>query len=143
MVQGKFWTRVLHSDGAFAEDLRLEFEAPLSMNGRSVIMQASRKIPGAISELLQKNSKTAALHRDISHAPGESEFDRPGGEGARSGAAEVLFEYSPLWKYVVGFDVDRGFRMVGWRWAPRRQARSSALRRLEPGFHWGALLVEV
>lgn len=50
---------VLHSDGAFAEDLRLEFEAPLSMNGRSVIMQASRKIPGAISELLERNQQTA------------------------------------------------------------------------------------
>jgi len=36
---------VLHTDGAFADDLRLEFDAPLEMNGRSVIMQASRKIP--------------------------------------------------------------------------------------------------
>jgi 3-oxoacyl-[acyl-carrier-protein] synthase III len=49
---------VLHTDGAFAEDLRLEFEAPLTMNGRSVIMQASRKIPGAISEVLQKHSNS-------------------------------------------------------------------------------------
>lgn len=30
---------VLHSDGAFAEDLRLEFNEPIYMNGRSVIMQ--------------------------------------------------------------------------------------------------------
>ncbi|MBI1790595.1 MAG: ketoacyl-ACP synthase III, partial [Acidobacteria bacterium] len=32
----------IFSDGAFAEDLRLEFEQPLVMNGRSVILQASR-----------------------------------------------------------------------------------------------------
>jgi 3-oxoacyl-[acyl-carrier-protein] synthase-3 len=65
---------VLHSDGAFAEDLRLEFEAPLAMNGRSVIMQASRKIPGAIAELLERNHRRVR-GQDLSDAPGQSEFD--------------------------------------------------------------------
>ncbi|MDZ4800267.1 MAG: ketoacyl-ACP synthase III [Bryobacteraceae bacterium] len=47
---------VLCSDGAFAEDLRLEFGESVTMNGRSVIMQASRKIPRAISEVLERNA---------------------------------------------------------------------------------------
>jgi 3-oxoacyl-[acyl-carrier-protein] synthase-3 len=50
---------VLHTDGSFTEDLRWGFEGTIVMNGRSVIMQAARKIPGAIGELLQRNGKSA------------------------------------------------------------------------------------
>jgi 3-oxoacyl-[acyl-carrier-protein] synthase-3 len=44
----------IYSDGAFSEELCLPFDAPLHMNGRAVIMQASRKIPRAIEEVLQR-----------------------------------------------------------------------------------------
>jgi 3-oxoacyl-[acyl-carrier-protein] synthase III len=44
----------LHSDGAFAGDLKLEWDTGLAMSGRTVILQASRKIPGAIKEVLEK-----------------------------------------------------------------------------------------
>jgi 3-oxoacyl-[acyl-carrier-protein] synthase-3 len=44
----------IHSDGSFAEDLHLEFAGPLTMNGRSVILQASRKIPRVIREVLDR-----------------------------------------------------------------------------------------
>jgi 3-oxoacyl-[acyl-carrier-protein] synthase-3 len=43
---------VLHSDGSFAGDLKLELNAPLHMNGHVIILQASRKIPDAIAECL-------------------------------------------------------------------------------------------
>jgi len=46
---------VLHTDGEFAGALSLPFDAPLKMDGRTVILQASRKIPGAINELLERN----------------------------------------------------------------------------------------
>jgi len=46
---------VLHSDGTWAKDLRLEFSGPVQMNGRVVIMQASRKIPTVIGEVLARN----------------------------------------------------------------------------------------
>lgn len=45
---------VLHSDGCFAGDLRLGLDGPLQMNGQVVILQSSRKIPGAIREVLEK-----------------------------------------------------------------------------------------
>ena len=45
----------LASDGAYAQDLCLEPGKPLHMDGRSVIMQASRKIPAAIRAVLQRN----------------------------------------------------------------------------------------
>src|SRR5260370_39865949 len=50
----------LYTDGAFSEDLKLALNEPLEMNGRTVILQASRKIPRAIGDLLQKNGRAAA-----------------------------------------------------------------------------------
>jgi 3-oxoacyl-[acyl-carrier-protein] synthase-3 len=49
---------LLGTDGNFSEDLTLECDKPIKMNGRSVILQASRKIPGAIRSLLEKYSIT-------------------------------------------------------------------------------------
>jgi 3-oxoacyl-[acyl-carrier-protein] synthase-3 len=46
---------VLATDGDFAEALRLDFDAPLYMDGRSIILQASRKLPRAIAEVLERN----------------------------------------------------------------------------------------
>ncbi|HEY3839010.1 MAG TPA: ketoacyl-ACP synthase III [Bryobacteraceae bacterium] len=46
---------VLCSDGDFAEILRLDVDAPLHMDGRTVIMQVARKLPRAIRELLDRN----------------------------------------------------------------------------------------
>jgi 3-oxoacyl-[acyl-carrier-protein] synthase-3 len=46
---------LLASDGDFAGALRLDVDAPLYMDGRTIILQASRKIPRAITELLERN----------------------------------------------------------------------------------------
>jgi 3-oxoacyl-[acyl-carrier-protein] synthase-3 len=43
------------SDGAFADDLSLAFGDALRMNGRSVIMQANRKLTSTLQELLKRN----------------------------------------------------------------------------------------
>jgi len=53
----------LYSDGSFAEDLKLELERPLEMNGRTVILQASRKIPRAVVELLERGLPYREIHR--------------------------------------------------------------------------------
>ncbi len=45
----------LRSDSTLASELRLDFAAPLSMNGRAVILQANRKLQGVILELLSGN----------------------------------------------------------------------------------------
>lgn len=52
----------LHSDGQFREDLAWDGSSALRMNGLSVIMQAARKIPGAISEVLARQNVAA---RDV------------------------------------------------------------------------------
>ena len=68
---------VLHSDGAFAADLQLEPAGRLEMNGRSVIMQASRKIPGCIAEVLGRNGvKAAQVEAFLMHQANQNLIDR-------------------------------------------------------------------
>lgn len=50
---------ILCSDGDFAGILRLDADAPLYMDGRSVIMQVARKLPRAIQQLLDRNGRNA------------------------------------------------------------------------------------
>ena len=132
---------VLHSDGAFAEDLRLEFEAPLSMNGRSVIMQASRKIPGAISELLQKNSKAAAsIEIFLMHQANQNLIDRV----ARALEVEPQKFYSNIRRY--GNTSSASMLIAACEWWGDNTPHAGALvcfAAFGAGFHWGALLVEV
>ena len=51
---------VLATDGDFAEALRLDFDAPLYMDGRTIILQAARKLPRAITEVLERNAMRPA-----------------------------------------------------------------------------------
>lgn len=46
---------VLHSDGSAADLIQLPLNGAFAMDGMGVILHASRKIPGAISELLARN----------------------------------------------------------------------------------------
>jgi len=50
---------VLHSDGKYRVDLACEMPGPLRMNGLSVILQASRKIPSSIEEVLSRQNISA------------------------------------------------------------------------------------
>ena len=59
---------VLHSDGTYADDLRLPFSGPIHMDGRTVILQAARRMPGAIAEILARHSVDAAtVHTFLLH----------------------------------------------------------------------------
>jgi 3-oxoacyl-[acyl-carrier-protein] synthase-3 len=50
----------LHTDGQFLGDLSYDWTSPLKMNGLTVILQASRKLPTVISEVLQAQGIGAA-----------------------------------------------------------------------------------
>jgi 3-oxoacyl-[acyl-carrier-protein] synthase-3 len=50
---------VLHSDGKYRVDLACEMPGPLRMNGLTVILQASRKIPSSIEEVLSRQNISA------------------------------------------------------------------------------------
>lgn len=49
---------VLHSDGNFRDALAFDWNSPLRMNGLSVILQATRKLPSAIEEVLGRSGMT-------------------------------------------------------------------------------------
>lgn len=51
---------VLHSDGQFRDVLAFDWTSPLRMNGLSVILQAARKLPSAIEEVLARQNVAAA-----------------------------------------------------------------------------------
>src|SRR5271165_258129 len=87
---------VLHSDGAFAEDLRLGYTGPVAMNGRSVITQAWRKIPSAILELLTRNGKAAPeIEVFLMHQANQNLIDRV----ARSLEVPAGMFYSNIGRY--------------------------------------------
>jgi 3-oxoacyl-[acyl-carrier-protein] synthase-3 len=50
----KLLDAVLHSDGQYRGDLCYDGSAPLAMNGLTVILQASRKLPSVIQEVLAR-----------------------------------------------------------------------------------------
>ena len=45
---------VLHSDGKYRADLAYDGAGPLQMNGLTVILQAARKLPSSIEEVLAR-----------------------------------------------------------------------------------------
>jgi 3-oxoacyl-[acyl-carrier-protein] synthase III len=131
---------VLHSDGAFAEDLRLDFDAPLAMNGRSVILQASRKIPSAIGELLERNGKSAAAVKVfLMHQANQNLMDRV----AKALAVDPGLFYSNIRGY--GNTSSASMLIAAgewWRDPGPNKGDLICFAAFGAGFHWGALLAQ-
>jgi len=132
---------VLHSDGSFADDLRLEFGSPLAMNGRSVIMQASRKIPAAIHEVLEKNNrKPHDVEIFLMHQANQNLIDRV----ARAIQVEPPKFYSNIARYGNTSSASMLIAASEWWQNPGPCAgQLICFAAFGAGFHWGALLVEV
>ena len=131
---------VLHSDGAFAEDLRLDFDAPLAMNGRSVILQASRKIPSAIGELLERNGKSASeVNVFLMHQANQNLMDRV----AKALAVDPARFYSNIRRY--GNTSSASMLIAAaewWRNPGPNKGDLICFAAFGAGFHWGALLAQ-
>jgi len=132
---------VMHSDGAFAEDLRLPFDTPLEMNGRSVIMQASRKIPSAIGELLErKGMSAAAVKIFLMHQANQNLMDRV----ARALDVDAGRFYSNIRRYGNTSSASMLIAAAEWWQAPGpRPGDLICFAAFGAGFHWGALLAEL
>ncbi len=130
----------IHSDGTFAEDLRLEFDSPLSMNGRSVILQASRKIPAAIIELLERNRLAASsIEAFLMHQANQNLMDRV----ARALDVEAGRFYSNIRRYGNTSSASMLIAASEWWQDPGPSAGSLiCFAAFGAGFHWGALLAE-
>jgi 3-oxoacyl-[acyl-carrier-protein] synthase-3 len=130
----------LYSDGAYSDDLKLPFESPLEMNGRSVILQASRKIPRAIAALLEQHRRRAAdVAVFLMHQANQNLIARV------AQALEVAEDkfYSNIKNF--GNTSSASMLIAAAEWS-----RSNSLQPGETlcfaafgaGFHWGALLAE-
>ena len=130
----------MHSDGAFAEDLRLELNAPLQMNGRSVILQASRKIPAAITGLLERNGKPASTVKIfLMHQANQNLMDRV----ARALEVDFARFYSNIRRY--GNTSSASMLIAAAEWWSDPGPRTGDLicfAAFGAGFHWGALLAQ-
>lgn len=131
---------LIASDGAFAGDLRLEFGRPLEMNGRVVILQASRKIPRAIADLLARNQRAASeAGVFLMHQANLNLIVRV------AQALEVPAErfYANISRY--GNTSSASMLIAAAEWSREQGFRPGVpvvLAAFGAGFHWGAMLAE-
>jgi 3-oxoacyl-[acyl-carrier-protein] synthase-3 len=128
----------LHTDGSFSEDLKLEFAQPLEMNGRTVILQASRKIPRAIETLLDRNRWTAGeIDCFLMHQANQNLIVRI----AQALGVEAAKFYSNIHQY--GNTSSASMLIAASEWAGQGGFRAGVpvvFATFGAGFHWGALL---
>jgi 3-oxoacyl-[acyl-carrier-protein] synthase-3 len=128
----------LGSDGAFAADLRLPLTGPIEMNGRSVIMQASRKMPRAINEVLKRAGVPASdVAAFIMHQANQNLMDRV----AKAVGASTERFYTNIKRY--GNTSSASMLIAAAEWACQTTPSSGApvcFAAFGAGFHWGALL---
>jgi 3-oxoacyl-[acyl-carrier-protein] synthase-3 len=129
---------LLASDGTFAEDLKLEHGAPLQMNGRSVIMQASRKIPAGIRGVLDRNGVAPAdVQRFLMHQANQNLIDKV----AQTLGVESGRFYSNIRRYGNTSSASMLIAAAEWSREEGFQAgRAVVFAGFGAGFHWGAVL---
>jgi 3-oxoacyl-[acyl-carrier-protein] synthase-3 len=128
----------LQSDGSFAGDLSLLWDAPLRMNGPVVILQASRKIPAAIQEVcLRHGVAPASVESFVMHQANLNLIVRVA--GALSVPAERFF--SNIRRY--GNTSSASMLIAACEWQEAGGFRPGApvvFAGFGAGFHWGAVL---
>jgi 3-oxoacyl-[acyl-carrier-protein] synthase-3 len=125
---------VLHSDGAFSEDLQLGLNGPIHMNGRSVIMQAARKIPASVLEVLERNGKVAAdVDVFLMHQANQNLIDKV---AKTLGVASEKF-YTNIARY--GNTSSASMLIAAHEWW-QNEGSTICFAAFGAGFQWGALL---
>jgi 3-oxoacyl-[acyl-carrier-protein] synthase-3 len=130
----------IHTDGAFAEDLHLEHGKPLEMNGRSVILQASRKIPRSIADLLKKHGcDPGDVDVFLMHQANQNLISRV---AQALGVVDAKF-YSNIRRF--GNTSSASMLIAAAEWAQQfgfTRGKPVCFAGFGAGFNWGALLAE-
>ena len=132
---------VLKSDGSFTDSLRLGHTGPLRMSGLSVIMQASRKIPSSILEVLGRNGKGVCdIHTFLMHQANQNLIDLV----ARALDVPPEKFYSNIRRYGNTSSASMLIAAASW-WAEAEPTAGAnvCFAAFGAGFHWGAILAEV
>jgi 3-oxoacyl-[acyl-carrier-protein] synthase-3 len=128
---------VLASDGEFAEALRLCLDAPLHMDGRTIILHASRKMPRAILQLLERNRlQPAEVGVYILHQANLNLITRV---AHAVGAPESRF-FSNLARYGNTSSASMLIAAAEWRASQEELTQPVVFAAFGAGLNWGAVL---
>jgi 3-oxoacyl-[acyl-carrier-protein] synthase III len=129
---------LLASDGDLADSLRLDLDAPLYMDGRTIILQAARKIPRAIAELLERNRvPPAAVETFVVHQANLNLITRV----AQALAVPEDRFFCNIQRYGNTSSASMLIAAAEWRQShPSPPAGPLVFATFGAGLHWGALL---
>jgi 3-oxoacyl-[acyl-carrier-protein] synthase-3 len=126
---------VLHSDGSFANALQLPLAGALAMEGLTVIMQASRKIPSAVQEVLVRAGRTAAdLDHFLIHQANLNLIVRV--------ARALKVPEHRFFSNITSYGNTSSASMLIAAAEAELSGRLLCLASFGAGFHWGAMLAE-
>jgi 3-oxoacyl-[acyl-carrier-protein] synthase-3 len=138
--QARILDSVIATDGSYCDDLKLECDQPIAMNGRSVILQASRKIPAAIETVLAKGNVAAhQVGAFLMHQANQNLIDRV---AQALGVPSERF-YSNIRRY--GNTSSASMLIAAAEWSRERGFQAGepvVFAAFGAGFHWGALLCQ-
>ena len=127
---------VLHSDGQYQESLAFDWRGPLRMNGLSVILQAARKLPSSIEEVLRRQKVAAAeVAVFLLHQANQNLLMRV----AKSLGVPGERVYSNVARY--GNTSSASMLIAAAEWSREKSAAGAVVfSAFGAGFHWGAIL---
>jgi 3-oxoacyl-[acyl-carrier-protein] synthase-3 len=124
---------VLHTDGAFRDDLALDWGSPLRMNGLTVILQAARKLPAVIGEVLKRqNIPAAEVTQFVMHQANQNLITRV----AKALGVDASLMFSNVSKY--GNTSSASMLIAAAEWEP--SPGPVVFAGFGAGFNWGALV---
>jgi 3-oxoacyl-[acyl-carrier-protein] synthase-3 len=131
---------ILCTNGAYSEDLKLDFCKPLDMNGSTVILHAARKLPQVVRDLLGRNSlNPSEIEAYVLHQANQNLLER----FARALQVPAEKVYSNIRRY--GNTSSASMLIAAAEWNAAGILTPGALLVLAAfgaGFHWGAVLAE-
>ena len=124
---------VLHTDGAYREDIALDWGSPLRMNGLTVILQAARKLPAVIQEVLTRQNIAAKdVTQFVMHQANQNLITRV----AKALGVDASLMFSNVAKY--GNTSSASMLIAASEWEP--SAGPVVFAGFGAGFNWGALV---
>lgn len=134
----KLLDAVLHTDGQYRGDLAFAGGAPLRMNGLTVILQAARKIPASIKEVLERQSiPLGQVTAFLLHQANLNLLTRV----AKSLGVAPEKVFANVQRY--GNTSSASLLIAAKEWAEKNPARGPVVfAAFGAGFHWGALVAD-
>jgi 3-oxoacyl-[acyl-carrier-protein] synthase-3 len=128
----------LHSDGSFTDALKLDLASPIHMDGRTVIMQAARKLPAVIREVLDRAGLAAgSVGTFLMHQANQNLIVKV---AQTLGVAPEKF-FSNIARYGNTSSASMLIAAAEWSAAGGFKAGEPVIFSVfGAGFHWGALL---